>query len=176
MSIKPSYIDFDHNKFKLQLKTYTTKSEVGVLSYKYSKILAKYWRFKTPDTALLSAKILYKIFKSHIASLELFKDKINNDIHSKKISKYFIKADLCRKFIQMGYTRAKRYYYHKSGIKWKKTKTGKWNILPNEYDDIKLESANIFKIYLKKIMDNKLYTKSKIYFNKLPKIYKQIDI
>ena len=59
---KPSYIDFDHSQFQAQLKKYSLVGEVGVLSYKYSKVIVKLWRFKTPEIAQLSAQQIYDVF------------------------------------------------------------------------------------------------------------------
>ena len=68
----------------------------------------------------------------------------------------FVGADMARKFIQMGYTRSRRYANHKSGRKYKQnpqkelTKAAimaaRQEILPNEVDPIKAESAAIFKL------------------------------
>lgn len=62
---------------------------------------------------------------------------------------------MARKFLQMGYTRSRRYANHKSGRKYKtnpqkeiskesQVKVRK-DILPNELDPVKAESAAIFK-------------------------------
>jgi hypothetical protein len=161
---KPSYIDFDHAKYKNKLKTYSLRGEVGVLSYKYSKQISKYWKFKNKDLALNSAKKIYAIFKDNLLIATNSKD-------SKDKIKYFIRADICRKFLQMGYTRSMRYYYHKDGKKWT-YKKGKWHTLPNNYDYEKKESANIFKEYWQKSIKLESYIKLKKYFKKYysPKI------
>jgi hypothetical protein len=67
----------------------------------------------------------------------------------------FIGADMARKFLQMGYTRSRRYANHKSGRKYKSNPQNeiskeeqlkaRKNILPNEVDPVKAESAAIFK-------------------------------
>jgi hypothetical protein len=64
-------------------------------------------------------------------------------------------ADMARKFIQMGYTRSRRYANHKSGRKYKSNPqkesskeaqiNARKDILPNEVDSVKAESAAIFK-------------------------------
>ena len=48
--------------------------------------------------------------------------------------------DMARKFLQMGYTRSRRYANHKSGRKYGADRT----VLPREEDPIKAESATIF--------------------------------
>jgi hypothetical protein len=62
---------------------------------------------------------------------------------------------MARKFLQMGYTRARRYANHKSGRKYKSNpqkelssqaqQQARQLILPYEEDPIKAESAAIFK-------------------------------
>ena len=119
--MKPSYVNFNNEKYKQQLKTYTTKSEVGVLSYNYSKKIHPYWKFKTPQLALQSAQKIYNIFLHNLHNITR-----SNTIKSFVDS--FIKADICRKFLQMGYTRSMRYYYHKNGVKWVSTSRLKLDI------------------------------------------------
>ena len=154
--LKPSYVDFDHKTYKKRLEKYSLKAEIGVLSYGYSKQINKYWKFKDARIALKSSQKLYQILKYNLLIASQSKDK-------KTKLKYFIRADICRKFIQMGFTRSMRYYYHKSGKKWGK-KNGKWIILPYDYDYEKKDSADIFKKYLKKVRKNKLYIEMKTYF------------
>jgi hypothetical protein len=67
----------------------------------------------------------------------------------------FVGADMARKFIQMGYTRSRRYANHKSGRKYRTNPQmetsqeaqyqARQDILPYEVDAIKAESAAIFK-------------------------------
>ena len=61
--------------------------------------------------------------------------------------------DMARKFLQMGYTRSRRYANHKSGKKYdgpvpddKKGQSGAHGrtVLPRETDPVKAESARIF--------------------------------
>ena len=154
--LKPSYVDFDHKAYKKRLEKYNLKAEIGVLSYEYSKEIHKYWKFKDAKIALKSAKKLYQILKDNLL--------IGSKSKSKEVRlKYFIRADICRKFIQMGYTRSMRYYYHKSGKKWGK-KNDKWIILPCDYDHGKKESAEVFKKYLKRVRKNAMYIEMKTYF------------
>ena len=57
----------------------------------------------------------------------------------------FIGMDMCRKFLEMGFTRSRRYANHNSGRKYKK---GTKEILPQEPDHATskyAESATIFK-------------------------------
>ena len=59
--------------------------------------------------------------------------------------KDFIGMDMCRKFLEMGFTRARRYANHNSGRKYKK---GTKEVLPQEADNLSskyAESARVFK-------------------------------
>ena len=153
MSKRPSYINFDHKSYrKLLASRYIIRGETGVLSYPYSKKIHPLWRFKTPAEAKSSARQIYSLFLKNLNS------KITP-------AKRFIQADLCRKFLQMGYTRSMRYYYHKSGRKWGRVGNN-WRLLPNDYDPIKKVSANIFKGYLLKALKNAKYVALKKWFVK----------
>lgn len=100
------------------------KGEQGVLlcePYK-SEILA-HWRFKTPELAKLSSEKIYQLFLDYLAKDE------------------FVGADMARKFLQMGFTRARRYTNYKGGKKY----TLKGEVLPRGTGDPqKAESAAIF--------------------------------
>jgi Domain of unknown function (DUF4385) len=99
------------------------RGEQGVLLVEpYKSEILPYWRFKTPELARQSADEIYSLFLAYRAA---------ND---------FVGMDMARKFLQMGYTRARRYANHKSGRKYAADKT----VLPREADPIKAESARIF--------------------------------
>ena len=156
---QPTYINFDKGKFREELQYYNLKGEIGVLSYSFSKILSSFWRFKTPELAEISAKAIYGIFLRLI--------NVSNRTQLKDFKFHlFMKADLCRKFLQMGYTRSMRYYYHQSGRKWEK-KNNQWIILPFDYDYEKKQSALIFKKYWDLAKNNAIYTNIKSQFMKL---------
>ena len=103
------------------------RGEQGVLLVRpYTDIICKHWRFKTPDTARRSADKIYRMFESY---------KNKGD---------FIGMDMCRKFLEMGFTRARRYANHKDGKKYNPDRT----IKPQEPDALtsdKALSAKIFK-------------------------------
>src|SRR5579884_2212311 len=74
------------------------KGEQGVLlcePYK-SEILSS-WRFKTPDMAEESSGKIYQMFLGYLAVGD------------------FVGADMARKFLQMGFTRARRYSNYRGG-------------------------------------------------------------
>lgn len=112
------------------------KGEMGVLLVQpYKSEILPYWRFKTPEIARESSEKIYQLFLDY---------KANGD---------FIGMDMARKFLQMGYTRARRYANHKSGQKYdgpvpddKKGESGAHgrDQLPRQEDPVKAESARIF--------------------------------
>jgi hypothetical protein len=100
------------------------KGEQGVLLVEpYKSEILPHWKFKTPEIARKSADKIYKMFLDY---------KAQND---------FIGMDMARKFLQMGYTRSRRYANHKSGQKYK---PGTSEGLERVEDPIKAESATIF--------------------------------
>ncbi|MEH1833322.1 MAG: DUF4385 domain-containing protein [Nostoc sp.] len=125
-------LDFKNLDFRQHPELYRVgKGEQGVLLVEpYKSEILPYWRFKTPNIARESSEKIY----------ELFLDYLEKDD--------FVGADMARKFIQMGYTRSRRYANHKSGRKYKQnseTSGSKKEILPYEVDSVKAESAAIFK-------------------------------
>lgn len=76
----------------------TGKGEQGVLLVEpYKSEILPHWKFKTPDDARSSSGKIYALFIQY---------KNEND---------FVGMDMARKFLQMGYTRSRRYANHKSG-------------------------------------------------------------
>ena len=114
------------------------RGEQGVLLVRpYTDQICKFWRFKTPTIAKRSAEKIYIMYADYRAK---------ND---------FVGMDMCRKFLEMGFTRARRYANHKDG---KKYKDGK--ILPQEKDwatSEKAKSASIFKIFRDKVTKDPKY-------------------
>lgn len=100
------------------------KGEQGVLMVEpYKSEILPHWRFKTPEIARISADKIYEMFLDY------------------KGQEDFVGMDMARKFLQMGYTRSRRYANHKSGRKYAK---GSKEVLPREEDTVKAESAKIF--------------------------------
>jgi hypothetical protein len=132
-------LDFKNINFRSSPELYRIgKGEQGVLLVEpYKSEILPYWRFKTPEIAKESSEKIYQMFLDYLEQDD------------------FVGADMARKFLQMGYTRSRRYANHKSGRKYEKnpqkesTKEAQLearkNILPNEVDPIKAESAAIFK-------------------------------
>ena len=132
--------DFKNTMFMPNDKRYRIgRGEQGVLLVRpYTDDICKHWRFKTPSEAFVSStKIL---FEYHV-----YKDKED-----------FIGMDMCRKFLEMGFTRARRYANHKDGKKYDKD----GNVKPQEKDwatSDKAKSANIFKQARDRVTSDPIY-------------------
>ena len=104
------------------------RGEQGVLLVRpYTNDICDHWRFKTPDEAVKSSNKIFAMYLDY------------------RDEKDFIGMDMCRKFLEMGFTRARRYANHNSGRKYKK---GTREILPQEPDHATskfAKSAQIFK-------------------------------
>ncbi len=129
------------------------KGEQGVLTIEpYKSELLPYWRFRTPEEALQSAKIIFQKFLDY------------------KSDEDFPGMDMARKFLQMGFTRARRYANHRSGKKYDgpvpdemKGVSGAHGRpeLPRDGDPVKAESAKIFFEYWKRAEADPLYSEKK---------------
>jgi hypothetical protein len=130
----PSYLTFDastyawkaHIDYQEHPELYRVgKGEQGVLICEpYKSELVKLWRFKTPAVAKESSHNILKLFYNFLRK------------------KDFVGADMARKFLQMGYTRARRYANYKGGKKYAKED---YHLLPRGTGDPqKAESARIF--------------------------------
>jgi hypothetical protein len=119
------------------------KGEQGVLLVEpYKSEILPHWRFKTPEVARQSADVIYQMFEDY------------------KVAGDFVGMDMARKFLQMGYTRSRRYANHKGGKKYngpvpddKKGQSGAHGRpeLPRIMDEVKAESARIFYEYWQKV-------------------------
>ncbi|KAF2488102.1 hypothetical protein BDY17DRAFT_314851 [Neohortaea acidophila] len=77
------------------------RGEQGVLTFEpYKSLLLPHWRFKTVPIARTSSSTLKAAFDHYVSARD------------------FVGADMARKFIQMGMTRAKRYANYKGGRKY----------------------------------------------------------
>lgn len=117
------------------------RGEQGVLLVEpYKSEILPHWRFKTPQIARQSANKIYQMFLDY------------------KAKEDFIGMDMARKFLQMGYTRSRRYAVHKSGRKYAEDGKG---ILPRQEDSAKAESAKIFHETWQKARADKKYQELK---------------
>ena len=117
------------------------RGEQGVLLVRpYTDDICKHWSFKTPEEAVVSSiKILHMY-------------------HTYKGEEDFVGMDMCRKFLEMGFTRARRYANHKDGKKY----DAEGNIKPQEPDaltSLKARSARIFKEVRDRVTSDPIYQK-----------------
>ncbi|WAL58200.1 DUF4385 domain-containing protein [Thermocoleostomius sinensis] len=123
-------LDFKTIDFRQHPELYRIgRGEQGVLLVEpYKSEILPHWRFKTPDLARQSAATIYQMFLDYKAQSD------------------FVGMDMARKFLQMGYTRSRRYANHKSGRKYAKDAKGEGakTVLPRDEDSVKAESAKIF--------------------------------
>ena len=143
-------LDYKHLNLRDHPELYRTGiGEQGVLLVEpYKSEILPHWKFKTPELAKQSAQKIYTLFKEYLKADD------------------FVGADMARKFLQMGYTRSRRYANHKSGKKYdgpvpndKKGQSGAHGreILPKVVDEEKARSAEIFYEVWQKAKNNKKY-------------------
>lgn len=146
-------LDFQHINFREHPEWYRVGvGEQGVLLVEpYKSEILPHWRFKTPSVARESSEAIWKMFLAYGST---------ND---------FIGMDMARKFLQMGYTRSRRYANHKGGKKYdgpvptdKKGVSGAHGRaeLPRSPEDPeKAESARIFWNKWQEAKEHPLYLK-----------------
>lgn len=132
---RPSYLSFDKASYpwkpdvdyRARPELYRVgKGEQGVLICEpYKSELTPHWRFATPEAARKSSAKIYRMFLAYLTKDE------------------FVGADLARKFLQMGYTRARRYANYKGGRKYDKAR-GYEEKPRGTGDPLKAESAAVF--------------------------------
>ena len=115
------------------------RGEQGVLLVRpYTDVICKHWRFKTLKEAKVSSQKIFDMYLDY------------------RIQKDFVGMDMCRKFLEMGFTRARRYANHKDGKKY--GKDGK--ILPQEKDwatSEKAKAATRFKQFRDLVTQDEFY-------------------
>ncbi|MEI2663760.1 DUF4385 domain-containing protein [Rossellomorea sp. LJF3] len=134
-------LDFDSIDFRKFPEKYRVgRGEQGVLLVEpYKSEILPEWRFKTPEIAEESSNTIYRMFLQY---------KEDND---------FVGMDMGRKFLQMGYTRARRYANYPGGKKY--DKNGDTN--DRKIDEQKAESAAIFEGKWKLAREDEDYLKRK---------------
>ena len=104
------------------------RGEQGVLLVRpYTDDICAHWRFVNEETATKSSDAIYSMFCTY------------------RRNKDFIGMDMARKFLEMGFTRARRYANHSSGRKY--DSNGK--VRPQESDwrtNEKAKAAAVFKV------------------------------
>lgn len=143
MAIKPFNYqqDFSSIDFRQQPELYQVgRGEQGVLLVEpYKSEILPFWRYKDEASAMKSAEQIYQLFEAY---------RQQDD---------FVGMDMARKFIQMGYTRSRRYANYKGGKKY--AEDGSLNTRGN--DPVKAAAATIFKGWWDKIRQDEDYLQRK---------------
>ena len=136
---KLDYKQLDFTDKKVRKLYRIGRGEQGVLLVRpYTNDICKYWRFKTLKEAEVSSQKIFDMYLDY------------------RIQKDFIGMDMCRKFLEMGFTRARRYANHKDGNKY--DSNGK--VKQQEKDwatSEKAKSARIFKEFRDLITKDEFY-------------------
>ncbi len=115
------------------------RGEQGVLLVRpYTDVICRHWRFKTLKEARVSSQKIFDMYLDY------------------RIQKDFVGMDMCRKFLEMGFTRARRYANHKDGKKYGKDR----KILPQEKDwatSEKAKAATRFKQFRDLVTQDEFY-------------------
>ena len=115
------------------------RGEQGVLLVRpYTNIICAHWRFKTPKIALTSAHTIFDLYLDYLEVED------------------FIGMDMCRKFLEMGFTRSRRYANHRTGKKY----DSEGKVRPQEKDHAHChfaKSAKIFKSVRDMVAKNDTY-------------------
>jgi len=127
------------------------RGEQGVLTFEpYKSILLPYWRFKTVPIARESCRMLTGAFEYYVRAGD------------------FVGADMARKFIQMGMTRAGRYANRAGGRKYQAGATdaaGKKILLPktdgHKGQEEKRKASDIFRAQWMKCKEDEEYCRLK---------------
>ena len=117
------------------------RGEQGVLLVRpYTNDICAHWRFKTPKIAMMSAHTIFDMYLDYLEQED------------------FIGMDMCRKFLEMGHTRSRRYANHNTGKKY----DDEGNIRPQEPDHATskyAKSARIFKRVRDMVAKNDIYVR-----------------
>ena len=136
--------DYDLDYKNLDFKPNDTRYRIGrgeqgvLLVRPYTDVICRHWRFKTLKEAKVSSQKIFDMYLDY------------------RIQKDFVGMDMCRKFLEMGFTRARRYANHKDGKKY--GKDGK--ILPQEKDwatSEKAKAATRFKQFRDLVTQDEFY-------------------
>ena len=115
------------------------RGQQGVLICEpYKSEICAHWRFKTVPEAKVSSQIILKMFYDFVEQGD------------------FVGADMAKKFLHMGFTRARRYANHRDGKKY----ATDGSVLPQEPDALTCEKANSARIFYscwKEARENKKY-------------------
>ena len=136
-------LDFKTIDFRARPDLYRVGvGEQGVLLVEpYKSEILPHWRFRTPEIARESSGKIYELFQEYRKTDD------------------FVGMDMARKFLQMGYTRARRYANHPSGRKYKSNpqaehdpaerKAARAAVLPQAEDWADSEKAQSAAVFLR---------------------------
>ena len=126
-------LDYKNTDFRATPHLYRVgKGEQGVLMVEpYKGEILPHWRFRTEEIARESSEKIFALFLDY---------KRQDD---------FIGMDMARKFLQMGYTRARRYANHASGKKYDPDK----KVRPQEEDALDGEKARAARVFYEKYVE-----------------------
>jgi len=152
MNYSDKYRDIDFRKHPEKYDI--GRGEQGVLlAEPYKSEILPHWRFATPEKARDSAENILQLFYDY---------KRDGD---------FVGMDMARKFLQMGFTRSRRYANHKGGKKYdgpvpidKKGQSGahgRAELPRSKEDPVKAESARIFYQRYQQAKDDSDYQQMK---------------
>lgn len=105
----------------------------------YKSEILPHWRFRTPAVAQESAEKIYELYLQYKAAGD------------------FVGMDMARKFLQMGYTRARRYANYAGGNKYDETRA----VRPRQNDPVKAAAAEIFRAKWRLVRDDPDYLAAK---------------
>ena len=151
--------DYSLNYAQLDLRAHPELYRVGVgeqgvlLVQPYKSELLPHWRFATPQAAQVSSEAIYDLFLAYLEQED------------------FVGADMARKFLQMGYTRARRYANHRGGkkydgpvpdaVKGVSGAHGRAELPRDPEDPQKAQAAAIFKAKWDQARENAEYQRQK---------------
>ena len=154
---KPSYLDFDKQAYgwkpdidyRKDPDLYRVgKGEQGVLICEpYKSEIGPFWRFKTKSIAQVSSAKIYDMFLSYLDQDD------------------FVGADMARKYLQMGFTRARRYANYKGGKKYDK-ENGYEPMEKGTGQQEKADAAAVFFARWKEAESNERYSQLKTNWKK----------
>jgi hypothetical protein len=149
---QPSYLNFDKSRYAWKPdidyraepeRYFVGKGEQGVLICEpYKSEIGQYWRFKTEAIAVESSNAIFALFAAYLKADD------------------FVGADMARKYLQMGYTRARRYANYKGGKKY--DEQNDYALLQRGTGDMeKAAAANVFYNRWKEAEANEKYASMK---------------
>lgn len=152
MDRQPGYLNFDGSTYawkpdidyRRHPELYRVgKGEQGVLICEpYKSEVGRYWRFKTKAIAGESSERIFGLFEQYLKAGD------------------FVGADMARKYLQMGYTRARRYANYKGGKKYD-AQQGYALLERGTGDPEKAEAAKVFYAKWKDAEANEVYAAMK---------------